>query len=57
MPTVQKLGDDGSTARRPGTGAVYLNKRRGHHVVFLQLSKHIFTGLHVVMWHVEHMAC
>lgn len=57
MPTIQKFSDDGSTAGGPGAAAVDLNKSGRHHVVVLHFPKHIFTGFHVVMWHIEHVAC
>ena len=57
MPTVQKFSDDGSTAGGPGAGAVDLNKRGRHHVVVLQFPKHVLTGLHIVVGHIEHMSC
>lgn len=56
MPTVQKFSDDGSTAGGPGAGAVDLNKCGRHHVVVLQFPKHVLTGLHIVVWHVEHVS-
>lgn len=57
MPTVQKFSDDGSTAGGPGAGTFDLNECGRHHMVVLQFSKHILTGLHVVVRHVEHMPC
>lgn len=57
MPAVQEFGDDGSTAGGPGAGAVDLNESGRHHVVVLQFPKHVLTGLHVVMRHVEHVSC
>lgn len=55
MSTVQKLCDDSGAARRPGTCAIHLDESWRHHVVVLQFPKHVLTGPHVVMWHVEHV--
>lgn len=57
MAAVKEFGDDGGAAGGPRTGAVDLNEGGRHHVVVLQLPKHVCTGLHVVMWHVEHVSC
>ena len=53
MSAVQEVSDDGGAAGRPGAGAVDLDESGRHHVVVLQLPKHLLTGLHVVMGHVE----
>lgn len=57
MTVVKEFGDDGGTAGRPRTGAVDLNERGRHHVVVLQLPKHVGARLHVIVRHVEHMTC
>lgn len=57
VPAVQEFSDDSSTARGPGVGAVDLNESGRHHVVVLQFPKHVLTGPHIVVWHVEHMSC
>lgn len=57
MPTVQEVGDDGRAAGRPGMRAVDLDERGGHHVVGSELPKHLLTHFHVVVGHVEHVAC
>lgn len=57
MPAVQEFSDDGGAAGGPRAGAVDLDERGRHHVVVLQFPKHVLTGLHVVMWHVEHVSC
>lgn len=57
MPAVQEVGDDGSAAGRPGVGAVNLDERRRHHVVGSEFPKHLLTHFHIVMGHVEHVAC
>lgn len=57
VPTVQEFSDDGCAAGRPGAGAVYLDEGGRHHVVVLQFPKHVLAGLHVVVWHVEHVSC
>lgn len=57
MSAVQEFSDDGSTARGPGAGAVDLNESGRHHVVVLQFPKHVLTGLHIVVWHVEYVSC
>ena len=57
VPTVQEFSDDSSTAGGPGVGAVDLNESGRHHVVVLQFPKHVLTGPHIVVWHVEHVSC
>lgn len=57
MPTVQEVGDDGSAAGRPGVGPVNLDECWGHHVVGSEFPKHLLTHFHIVMGHVEHVAC
>lgn len=57
VTAVKELGDDGGAAGRPRTGAVDLNQRGRHHVVVLQLPKHVGTRLHVIVRHVEHVSC
>lgn len=57
MPAVQELCNDSSTTRRPWAGAVYPDQCRWHHMIVLQLSKYILTCLHIIMGHVEYMAC
>lgn len=57
MPTVQEVGDDGSAAGRPGVGTVNLDECWGHHVVGSEFPKHLLAHFHIVMGHVEHMAC
>ena len=57
VPAVQEVGDDGGAAGRPGVGAVDLDERRGHHVVAPELPGHLLAHLHVVVGHVEHVAC
>lgn len=57
MPAVQEFSDDGSTAGGPGAGPVDLNEGGRHHVIVLQFPKHVLAGLHIVVWHVEHVSC
>lgn len=57
MTAVQEFSDDGSTTWGPGAGAVDLNEGGRHHMVVLQFPKHVLTGLHIVVWHVEHVSC
>lgn len=57
MSAVQEVGDDGRAARRPGAGAVDLDECGRHHVIVLQLPEHLLAGFHVVVGHVEDMAC
>lgn len=57
VTAVKELGDDGGAAGRPRTGAVDLNQRGRHHVVVLQFPKHVGARLHVIVRHVEHVAC
>lgn len=57
VPAVQEVSDDGGAAGRPGVGAVDLDERRGHHLVAPELPEHLLAHLHVVVGHVEHVAC
>lgn len=56
MASVQEVCNDGCAAHRPGVGTVDLDQRGGHHVVVLELPKHLLAGIHIVMGHVENMA-
>lgn len=57
VTAVKEFSDDGGTAGRPRASAIDLNERGGHHVVVLQFPKHVGARLHIIMWHVEHVAC
>lgn len=57
VAAVKEFSDDGGTAGGPGTGTIDLNEGGRHHVVVLQFPKHVCTGLHIVVRHVEHMSC
>lgn len=57
VATVKEFGDDGSAAGGPGAGTIDLNEGGRHHVIVLQFAKHVCAGLHIVVWHVEHVSC